>query len=188
MKSFFRDMNLARGIILFAVVGSIALGAVGWKQQQKLNDLKENLTDDTPKLVKDLMRLGHQHTQLKRAAGKEGLSGGQADFNTYIRNAANKDGVDLGEVKLNGSPQERGKGVVDLTETIVPADRERRYERYKIANFLYALERDSHRVKVTRIKMNVAEKNVKPHEIPDDTWTFEAAVTSRQRTEEKPTK
>jgi hypothetical protein len=181
--SFLRNMNLARGIILFAVVGSMALGFVGWRQQQKLNELRDDLKEDTPKLVKELMRLGHQHTQLKRAAGKEGLNG-QNDFKTYIRNAANKDGVDLGEIKLNSNPQDRGKGVTDLTETIIPADRDRRYERYKIANFLYALERDSHRVKVTRIKMNIAEKNVKPHEIPDDAWTFEAAVTSRQRAEE----
>jgi len=185
MKSLFTNMNLARGIILFAVVGSLALGFVGWKQQQQLAELKDDLSVDAPKLVRDLMRLGHQHTALKRSAGKEGLNA-QSDFGTYITSAANKDGVDLGEIKLNSSIVPRVKGVTDITYNIVPADREHHFERYRIANFLYALERDSHRVKVTRIKMNVAENNVKPHEIPDDTWTFEAAVTSRQRAEEKP--
>lgn len=184
MKSFLKKMNLARGIILFAIVGSIALGFIGWRQQKQLIELRENLEDDTPKLVKELMRLGHQHTQLKRTATKEGLNA-QADFATYIRNAANKDGVEIGEVKLNNNEQERGKGIVDNIYTILPSDRDRRYERYRIANFLYALESASHRVKVTRVKMNVAEKTVKPHEIPDDAWTFETAVTSRQRADEK---
>jgi 2',3'-cyclic-nucleotide 2'-phosphodiesterase (5'-nucleotidase family) len=182
MKSFLQKMNLARGIILFAIVGSIALGVIGWKQQKRLTDLRENLTDDTPKLVRELMRLGHQHTALKRAASKENLNA-QADFQTYIRNAANKDGVEIGEIKLNGGKTPRGKDIVDDTVSITPSDRERRYERYRIANFLYALERDSRRVKVTRVKLNVADKTAKPHEIPDDTWTFEAAVTSRQKSE-----
>jgi 2',3'-cyclic-nucleotide 2'-phosphodiesterase (5'-nucleotidase family) len=182
MKSFVQKMNLARGIILFAIVGSIALAAVGWSQHKELAELRENLTDDAPKLVRELMRLGHLHTQLTRTASKEGLNE-QADFATYIRNAANKDGVEIGEIKLNGSSPERSKGIVDNTYSILPSDRERRYERYRIANFLYALESASHRVKVTRVKMTVADKNVKPHEIPDDTWTFEAAVTSRQRSE-----
>jgi hypothetical protein len=184
MKSFIQKMNLARGIILFALVGSLALGAYGYNKQKQLSELRENLVDDTPKLVKELMRLGHQHTQLKRTASKEGLNA-QADFATYIRNAANKDGVEIGEIKLNNQPQERGKGLSDNIWTILPSDRERKYERYRIANFLYQLEYASHRVKVTRVKMNVAEKNMKPHEIPDDSWTFEAAATSRQRTDEK---
>jgi hypothetical protein len=182
MKSFIQKMNLARAIILFAVVGSIALAAVGWSQQKQLTELKLDLTEDTPKLVRDLMRLGRQHTQLKRTASKEGLNE-QSDFATYITNAANKDGVEIGEIKLSNQQMERSKGIVDNTYTILPSDRDRRYERYRIANFLYALESGSHRVKVTRVKLNVAEKNIKPHEIPDDTWTFEAAVTSRQRAE-----
>ena len=182
MKSFLQKMNLARGIILFAIVGSIALGLIGWKQQQQLTELRENLVDDTPKLVKDLMRLGRQHTALKRTVSKEGLNA-QADFATYITAAANKEFVEIGEIKLNNQPQDRGKGISDNTYTISPADRERAYERYRIANFLYALEKDSQRVKVTRVKMNIAEKNLKPHELPDDKWTFEAAVTSRQRAE-----
>jgi hypothetical protein len=183
MKSWIQKMNLARGIILFAIVGSIALAAIGWRQHKQLTELRENLADDTPKLVRELMRLGHQHTQLKRTASKEGLNA-QADFATYIKNAANKDGVEIGEIKLNNSSPDRSKGIVDNTYSILPSDRDRRYERYRIANFLYALESASHRVKVTRVKMNMAEKTLKPHSIPDDAWTFEAAVTSRQRAEE----
>jgi hypothetical protein len=182
MKSFFQKMNLARAIIVFALIGSVALGAVGWRQQKKLAELRDNLSIDAPKLTRELMRLGHQHTALKRTATKEGLNA-QADFATYIKNAANKDGVDIGETKsvLNNTP--RGNGISDVSYTITPSDRDRRYERFRIANFLYALESGSHRVKVTRAKLFVADKNVKPHEIPDDMWTFEAAVTSRQRSE-----
>jgi hypothetical protein len=182
MKSFFQHMNLARAIILFALVGSIALGAVGWRQQKKLGELRDNLSIDAPKLTRDLMRLGHQHTQLKRAASKEGLNA-QADFLTYIKSAANKDGVDIGELKLVNQTVARGNGISDVVQTITPSERERKYERYRIANFLYALEGGSHHVKVTRAKLYVADKTAKPHEIPDDMWTFEAAVTSRQRAE-----
>jgi hypothetical protein len=182
MKSFFQKMNLARAIILFAVVGSIALGVNGWNQHKRLADLRDDLDVDAPKLVRELMRLGHQHTQLQRTKSKEGL-GKQADFGTYIRTAANKDGVEIGEIKLAGQPLPRSQGVVDNVQTITPSDRERKYERYRIANFLYSLERDSHRVKVTHVKMNIAEKNLKYHEIPEDLWTFDAAATSRERTE-----
>jgi hypothetical protein len=189
MKAFFQKMNLARAIILFAVVGSIALAVNGWSLHKRLADLHDDLTIDAPKLVKDLMRLGHQHTQLQRTKSKEGL-GAQADFGTYIRTAANKDGVEIGEIKLVENTTPRTQGVIDKIQSINPSDRERKYERYRIANFLYSLERDSHRVKVTHVKMNIAEKNLKNHEIPEDLWTFEAAATSRERTEtpEKPAK
>jgi hypothetical protein len=182
MKSFFQKMNLARAIILFAVVGSIALGLNGWNQHKRLADLRDDLDVDAPKLVRELIRLGHQHTQLQRSKSKEGL-GQQSEFGTYIRTAANKDGVEIGEIKLQGQMFPRSPGVNDNTQTITPSDRERKYERYRIANFLYSLERDSHHVKVTHIKMNVAEKNLKYHEIPEDLWTFDAAATSRERTE-----
>jgi hypothetical protein len=184
MKSFFQHMNFPRAIIVFALIGSVALGAVGWRQQKKLADLRDNLAVDAPKVTRELMRLGRQHTALKRTASKEGLNA-QQDFATYIRNAANKDGVDIGEIKQISSSAPRGNGISDVTYTIMPSDREHRFERFRIANFLYALESGSHRVKVTRAKIYMADKNVKPHEIPDDMWTFETAVTSRQRGDEK---
>jgi hypothetical protein len=186
MKAFFQKMNLARAIILFAVVGSIALAVNGWSLHKRLADLRDDLTVDAPKLTKELMRLGHQHTQLQRTKSKEGL-GPQTDFQTYIRTAANKDGVEIGEVKLIETLTPRSQGVADKVMSITPSDRERKYERYRIANFLYSLERDSRRVKVTHVKMNVSEKNLKYHEIPEDLWTFEAAASSRERTD-KPEK
>jgi len=60
-------------------------------------------------------------------------------------------------------------------------ERERTFQRLRIANFLYTLEYDSRRVKVTDMKLEIAEKKPKPHEVPADEWFFDAEVTSRQR-------
>lgn len=184
MKAFFERMNLARSIILFALVGSFALGWLGWQRSRELAELRANLEEDTQKLVANIEKLGREHTQLSKSARQEGLAG-QTDLESYIRKVGIADRVEIGDLKLNPGSDPRGtKGVVDKKYTIKPTDKEHAFQRSRIANFLYKLEADSRRVKVTNLVIETAEKRIKPHEIPEDNWTFEAEVTSRQRADE----
>jgi hypothetical protein len=182
MKSFFKGINLARGIILVTVIGSLVLGALGYAQSRKLTEMQQAYDKDLEPLVKTIQDLGRKHTQLSKSMRQEGLAG-QKDPNSYIRTTATKDKVEIGDVKLTSSEDARTRGIVDTKFRIRPSDRDRQFMRSRIANFLYSLESDSRRVKVTDLTIEIAQKKIKPHEIPDDMWTFEAEVTSRQRAE-----
>ena len=180
MKSFFQGMNLARGIMLLSIVGCIALGFLGWQRTQKLAEMKDDLNDRIKPLVKDLMQTAQRHTTLSKLLKDDSLSA-QADLETYIRKVAAKDKVEIGNVNMTFSPESRSKTVVDKVYRIKSDARERTFQRLRIANFLYTLEYDSRRVKVTDMKLEIAEKKPKPHEVPADEWFFDAEVTSRQR-------
>ncbi|MEM7516919.1 MAG: hypothetical protein AAF368_08360, partial [Planctomycetota bacterium] len=66
---------------------------------------------------------------------------------------------------------------------IRPSDTKRRFSRVKISNFLYKLEEESSRVKVTHVKMETGQRGLKEEQVPDDKWTLLAEVTSRQADE-----
>jgi hypothetical protein len=183
MKSFFKGMNLARGIILVTVIGAVGLGALGYAQSRKLAEMQEQHDQNLEPLVKTIQDLGRKHTHLSKSMRQEGLAG-QSDPISYIRKIATKDKVDIGDVKVTSSEDVRTRGIVDYKYRIRPQDRDRQYMRSRIANFLYSLEADSRRVKVTDLTIELAQKKIKPHEIPEDMWTFEAEITSRQRVDE----
>lgn len=184
MKNFFQGFNLARGIILVSLVGSIVLAYLCWGRQQALNELKDDLGARTKPASQALMQSAHRHTQLARLQKDETLKGGQADLETYIRKVASKDRVEVGDVDLTPSDSPLSKGVLDKKYRIKSRNRERTYSRLTITNFLYTLEQDSRKVKVTSVKIEAAEKRLKPEVTPNDEWMFEAEVTSRQRTGE----
>jgi len=182
VKSFLKNMNLARAIILASILGSIVLGVMGFRHARQVAELSANLEEDVPNLVKQLQTLARRHTELSRKARQEELAG-QTDLESYIRKMATKDNVEIGDLRLTPSTDQRTKGVEDKKYRIRAADRERKFPRTRLANFLYSLEAGSQRVKITDIQLEVADKKIKPYEIPEDFWVFEAEVTSRQRTE-----
>jgi len=103
---------------------------------------------------------------------------------SYIYKVGGMERVEVGNLVLNPAAAEQfSKGVVDKKTNIRPDNRERTFARTTIANFLYTLEQQSRRVKVTMITIENADRRVKNHEIPKDQWTFLADVTSRQRSE-----
>jgi len=62
-----------------------------------------------------------------------------------------------------------------------PLNKDASFGRIKLGNFFYSLESDSRRVKVTEIKIEMDNRKTKPHEKPNDKWTFDCKVTSRQK-------
>ena len=181
MKAFFANMNLARWIILLSLLGSIGLGFFGFRLRQKRIALQESLEVDVPLLAVDLLKLSREYSTLSKEASREGLIG-QADPQSYITEISARREVELGQIDI-GTPRPTtpAKGVIDRKFVIRPSVRDRAEMRLRIANFCYMLERDSRRVKVTRIHLDPEQKNLKPHEVSNDQWRWEIDVTSRQK-------
>jgi hypothetical protein len=189
MTAFFRGMNLARAIMLGSILLSAVLAyagyfgfpSLGWPGYVQVSEMRDDLDGRVKGLAGDISRLARQHTELTQAVRKEGWTQ-QTSPESYIRSVASADRVDIGDVQINPRQSQIARDVVDRTWQIKP-DPSRSYHRSQIANFLYKLEADSRRIKVTDIRIEKAQKRLKPYEIPDDEWTFEATVTSRQKGE-----
>ncbi len=68
------------------------------------------------------------------------------------------------------------------TGSCAPAEKTQRFTLGQIGNFLYKLEADSRRVKVTYFKIQPFEK-VAPGQVGKDAWNFEAELTTRGKDE-----
>lgn len=197
MKSFFQNFNLARGIILASVVGSVGLGVLGYMQQSKVSELQAAFEkrgdrkvgggtyeeNDVTKLAREIESLGRRLDQLGKAQRAEGFSE-QEGLQLYAQKALDADGVEIGENDKipSETPVDRGN-IIDKKIMIKPVPADRTFPRSKISNLLYKLETDSRRIRVTHIKIEAGGKpKPKLHEVPEENnWTFEAQITSRQR-------
>jgi hypothetical protein len=178
----FANMNLARTIILMSLLGSAFLAWKGWHSHKELVELRTALTASVPKLVADIQELSEVHTKLMRdKEGDKFLS--QATPELYIRQVGDKPNLKMGDMTLDPRKDYPVKGLIDQKYRIVPDKREREFSRGKIALFLYYLEAESRRIKVTDAEFILSDSKTKPHELPRDSWTFTAEVTSRQKEE-----
>ena len=183
MKSFFQSMNLARAMILLSVLGALVLGWTGWRSSARVEEMQRNYETDMPRLATQLVELARKHSQLSDSKKGENLQG-EADLQSYIYKIAGMDRVEVGNMNLFPSEDPYTKGVFDKKIAIKPDNRERTFRRTTLANFLYTLEQQSRRVKVSMVKMEVADRRLKPDALPEDLWTFEAEVISRQRVDQ----
>jgi len=183
MKGFFKSLNFARSMILLSVVGALVLGWMGWRSAARVAEMRRNYETDVPKLAAQLVEVARKHSQLTDSKKGENLQG-EADLQSYIYKIAGMDKVEVGNMNLNPNDDPFSKGVVDKKITIRPDNRERTFKRTTLANFLYTLEQQSRRVKVTMIKIEAADRRLKPEAIPEDLWSFEAEVISRQRVDQ----
>lgn len=183
MKNFFATMTFPRGVILVSLLASVALGVLVYRRTARLSEIERELRT-VPKLIKEIQQLGIEYTNLEQIASGEIVKGVQLDFETYIRQQAGDKMVEIGQVDTTPSPPRSfTAGVEDRVFKIKPANTTQRYQRSRIGNFLYKLEADSRRVKVTSLKLNPSNKRLKPGEVGDDLWTFEAAITVRSKIE-----
>ena len=185
MKAFFANMNLARWIILASIVGSLALAFTGWKLHARRVELERELKASVPNQALELQVLARRYSKLYKEAEREGLKG-QADPESYIRTLASDEHVALGQVEVIRAPETfPRKDVVDRKYTIRPQSKDRGFPRDRIANFMWKLESESRRVRVTMAQLD-PEKNLKPWEHPTDAWKWTVEVTSRQKLETPP--
>ena len=179
MSDFFRNMNLARFIIVMTLPLSLGLGYFAWTQNQALEEKEDDLRRRVPKLVTSIQQYAADHSRLKKELRAEGLQG-EASPASYIRGVAASNKVEIGDVKIDENTRTPFKGVEDRTFTIRPVESDRKFQRERISNFFFKLEDDSSRIKVTDISIDLVQKRIKNHEVPDDFWTFTGQVTSRQ--------
>jgi len=183
MKGFFKGFNLARGIILFSLVASLVLGWLCWQRQQELSELRADVNVKMTPMVTALRQAALRHKQLSQSVKGEGLVGQQA-LVSYIRTVGAKDRIEIGELNMTLTESSPSPNIVDKKETIKPDNPQASFKRMTLVNFFHTLETDSRRVKLTRVKIEVADmKGLKNHEVPQDNWRFDAEVTSRQRKE-----
>lgn len=181
MSSFFQNLNFARVTILVALLGSLALAWTGWRQYEALQGLRDDLDKRMPELAKQLEVAARKHTQLAKNYDKEALKGEQ-NLQSYAIKCATDDRVEIGDIDPQLTTDKNGtKGIEDQKLAIKPKDPKRGYTRLRIANFLYRLEEQSRRVKVTDVEFLPAGPRIAKHEVPDDSWTFSCEITSRQR-------
>ena len=60
------------------------------------------------------------------------------------------------------------------------SDRKATFSRANVANFLYKLEEDSRRIKVTMVDLKTAAR-IQDGERPQDVWQMAAAITIREK-------
>ena len=184
MKNFFKSLNFARVVIILCILAACPLGYFAWKQYKENTALAESLEPDgrVEKLVASIQRLSKQYSQLTRDRDADGLSG-QTNPESYIRSVAWRDKIEMGDVQISPTPRPLGKDIVDRVYRVTSSKKDASFQRGKIANFLYTLEADSPRVRVTQLKLETVDRRPAPEAIPTDEWKFEAAVTSRERVE-----
>lgn len=175
-------MNLARWIIVFAVLSALGFGYKGWGAHKKRVELEVALEGEVEDLSARLLELSMEHTRLASQYSREGFKG-QADLEVYIRDHASDNNVRLGNVDVDPKQETVSTGLIDNNWLIEPADKGRGANRANLANFMYLLESKSSRVKVTKVDLTQNERNLKEHEISNDEWDWKIQITSRQSVE-----
>ena len=185
MKKFLKDLTLARGIILGSLVLSVALAVNGFRLHKERRGLEVALQREVPELARQTQVLSRRYSRLYDEAEREGLKG-QGDPQSYLRILATDPKVMLGGIEISKpTPTRPSKGVIDIKYRIVSATKDRGFDRKNLANYMWLLEEQSRRVRVTQLRLD-REGNLKPWEYGNDLWKWDIEVTSRQKESEAP--
>lgn len=183
MKGLFSRMSFPRAVILFCSLGSVALGILVWMRSQRLAEVKRELAR-MPEIVRGIQEDAHTLAALQRSADSEKFKA-QSEPLTYIQSIGAEENVNIGQLKIDKSTATPGRGIEDSIYKIAPAEKSAKFDRLRIANFLYRLEEASRRVKVTRLKLLPFEKTT-PGQVGRDLWTFDADLTTRTKLDSGP--
>ena len=180
MKAFFTKMSFPRAVILFCTLGSLVFGTLVYLRMQRLDQVLADLKR-VPELVKEMHTDAYRLKDLTTSSNSNNLKS-QSEPESYIRNIAGDGKINIGQVDINHRNAEPLRGVEDTIYKITPQTKSQRFTRGQIGNFLYKLEFDSPRVKVTRIKLTPYEK-LSPGQVGKDSWVFEVELTTRTKQE-----
>ena len=185
--SFFKAMTFARAMILVCLLSSCYLGYRVWDNQEKIQDGSLSLQESgrVERLVQEIQSLSKQFTQLAVKAENEGLLKGKENPITYINGIAAEDRVEIGRVEVKVNERQFSTSMVDNVFSISPAAKNAKYLMTNIANFLFTLEANSRRVRVTELRIDALNRDGKTRiaddEYPSDYYQFSCKLTSRQR-------
>ena len=180
MKDFFSNMNFPRWVIVTTALSSLVLGWFVYDWSARLGEVELEL-QRTPALVTEIQRKALRLDALQALADKEGMKG-EANPELYIQKVAGAPNVNIGQVSTKPSVRTPFKGVEDHLFRVTPSNKNESFPRQRIGNFLYKLEADSRKVRVTGIELDPAGRT-RMGEIGPDLWTFTITLTSRQKAE-----
>lgn len=170
-------------MIVLLVLGSAYLGWMAYGQRQTLNTLRANLAQGglVPKTVAEIQQSAELYTLYKDRGASDALLKGGEDMLSYINQIASHQHVNVGRVDIDPAREsDIGKDVSERTYRVTPNDQKATFGRLNIANFLFKLEEDSPRVKVTQIEIKPKD-NPKVGERPQDEWQLKLSVSKRSR-------
>lgn len=180
MKDFFGNMNFARWVIVVTAVVSLVLGWFVYDWSARLEEVQLELRR-TPALVTEIQQKALRLDALQNLADKEGLKG-EENPELYIQKVAGAQNVNIGQVSTKPSIRTTFRGVEDHLFRVDPSNKNESFPRQRIGNFLYKLEADSRKVRVTGIELTPTGRT-RMGEIGPDQWTFSIELTSRQKAE-----
>jgi len=184
MASFFKNMNLARAIILVALIGSIGLYFVNRRDRDQLTFLQDSLNNSVPETVESIQLLSQQYSKLISLQESEGLKRTTSP-RSYFADKKDLPGANLGFIEMTESDSNYDRGIEDSKFRLKPTEKDAKFTRDQIAYFMWQLEAGSNRLKITDIDLQLANrKGLKDHDIPEDTWTFSIETTTRQEENE----
>ncbi len=175
--SFFKNMNFPRAVIVVSLLTSIVLA---WLLVDGYSRRAEVRTEfaRTPQDIRSIQELALRLDKLHSLAADNETRGALKDLPVYVRGHAQHERVKIGQVDTQPSVSQYSRDVEDVRVTVTPK-KDRHYTRGQIGNYLYRLEAGSPRVKVTSLKLTLANK-IRPGEISEDIWDFKAEITARQ--------
>ncbi len=184
--SFFKGLTLERVFIILSLLGSIGLLYTGTKTQGELTEISARWEDKTtPAGVKvianEMQELSRHYSSLYKAKMGEGFLG-QENVESYIRRCKDAKNAEIGQISISHNENEldRKTGLFDHIYTIKTQNSNTTLGRRNIVTFLRELELKSQQIRVTSLTLRLSGKpRVKPHEIPPDSWLFDAVCTSR---------
>lgn len=191
MKEMLAKLTFARTMILVCLLASVWLGWQIWVNQQRISTQSRELAPEgrVVELVRDIQAYSQRYTQLYESKDSESLKGESNPLSYVTKIAADKN-VRIGKVDVTPNERQVTSNIVDKKYVIRPSERDDKFSRNQIANFLYKLETDSRRVRVTEVTLEALNEQgkprVKPEEYPTDDWTWQISVTSRQRISNEP--
>ena len=183
---------MVRIMIVALLIGSAFLGWRAWEQHGEITRYEEALAPGgfVEKTVENIQRKAYQYTQYKERSATEGVkgSGDQGSIAEYVRRHAQGSKVQWGGVKV-GKAKEKvvsldGKSYKDTSFKVTAQEKDETYDRHRIANFFYLLEKESRKLKITDISLSTAGKTLS-HEIPNDAYKVEFTLTTRERAAQK---
>ena len=177
---FLKNATSPRAVILGSALGSAVLGWMVYQRSLQLKQLAEDV-EDAPRVVQDIQHLSQELSQLQGRLAREGLLRTKDDMASFIRTIAGHPDVQIGQVRVTPNPSSPMRGVIDHVYKIDPQEKGSRFSRLAIANFLYSLEQDGPRVKVTSIQLQPAGRGQPKPGVTqaEDAWTFDASLTLR---------
>lgn len=179
--SYFKEFNFVRAVTLLSFLGALVLGYVVSRQHVELKAVRESIAPGgkIEKTSQDLQLLAKQFRQLDEQRQRDSsLDLKQPD--AYVRKIGGQ--VYIAQIKVDLDIKNVGsqKDLFDHNLRLRPQDAKTSFQRKQLWEYFSRLEGENARLRVTSLRVSNAKTRVAPNEIPEDRWTFDATLTSRQ--------